>query len=305
MIAQLESSGSFKVLRRFEPVMVYNPVDFADNPLIKVCVIDSETTGLDTKTNKLIELGYVVANVDRVTGEVFDVVATYSGLQDPGEPLTDDVKAVTGLTDEELAGQSLNREQIASDLSGVKLFVAHNAPFDREVMERHFPELGLESSYWACSQRDCPWVEMRTGSVKLEWLVFLICGMFYDAHRALVDAQVLLHLLSHKGVDDQTIMYSMLNKARVNSYRVWATGAPIALKDVLKKNGYKWSDGSDPEYPIKAWHKEIQDLEMEKTWLLDNIYLSKHGGQITVDTITARERHTPRHCAREEVEIRR
>lgn len=287
-IAKLESGGQFKVLRRFS-----SPSHYCSEPgeNLKVAMfLDTETTSLDKSDGKIIEIGYVLAHFNPSTGIIHDLFSRYSGFEDPGFPLSEDIVAITGITDSDLAGQHFDDDRIESDIAKSDIVIAHNAPFDRGFMEIRFPTMA--SKWWACSQREAPWKAMRTGSSKLEFLAYTLGGVFYGAHRALVDAEVLLHLMTLPAHDGTPIMQHLLSSSRAPSWHVWATNAPFEAKDVLKKNGYKWSDGTQPESPIKAWHKEIGDLEAEKTWLMSEIYTT--GGSITVDSISGRERHTNR-----------
>lgn len=294
-LATLANHPDYRVLTRFAPVDEFNPVSDSSVNLKRMAVLDTETTGLDKSVAKIIELGYVVVTFDPATAKIHQVVQRYSGFEDPGEPLTKEITEITGITDEDVRGQSFDDIQIQMDLMGVDLIVAHNAPFDRGFMEIRFPYLA--EKWWACSQREAPWNAMKTGSVKLEYLVYLLLGRFYGAHRALIDAEVLLSLLAIPEHDGRTVFAHLLNTSRQSTYRVWATGAPFEVKDTLKANGYKWSDGSQEDLPIKAWYKEaVVDLAAEKAWLLDNAY--QRNGTITVDQISGWERHTPRYQKR-------
>ncbi|MBA4215575.1 MAG: 3'-5' exonuclease, partial [Polaromonas sp.] len=55
--------------------------------LRRLAVIDSETTGLDAEQDKVIELGYVIASFDPLTGQVYRVESRHSSFEDPGFPL--------------------------------------------------------------------------------------------------------------------------------------------------------------------------------------------------------------------------
>ncbi len=307
MVQQLEASGDFKVLRRFDPVPCYGTVTpEIESKLRTIMVVDTETTGLDTKKDKLIELAYVQARFLPETGQIYDIISTYNGLQDPGMPIPEQSKRVHGIQDEDVAGKSLDRERVIADLARTDLAIAHNAPFDRKIMEVMFPEAA--SLWWACSNQDGPWQEMLTGSTKLEYLVYKLGDMFYDAHRALVDAQALLHLLTLPAHDGRPILASIIERSRQPSYRIWAVNSPFDSKDYLKlERGYRWSDGTDPDSPIKAWNKDrlVGDaaLEEEINALRANVY--KGRGSVTVDSITGRERFTNRVHSRDQLVLDR
>ena len=289
--ALLEASGEYRVISRFHPPAAYNRS--APSAVLRtVAVIDSETTGLDAKKDKVIELGYVIARFDPATGQVFEIVSRHSSFEDPGFPLPDNIKAITGIRDEDVCGQHFDDALIENELAGVDLIVAHNAPFDRAFLEARFPF--MQHLWWACSQREAPWSVMQTGSTKLEWLVHHLLRLFYDAHRALTDAEVLLHLLATGEHDGHTLLFALLQESRKRTYRVWALHSPYDMKDTLKAEmKYKWSDGTDPDLPFKAWYKDaVTDIAAEAEMLAERIYPAD--AMIPIDEFSGRERYSNR-----------
>ena len=304
LINDLESSGDFKVLRRFVPPDSYSSPEGLEANLKTVMVIDTETTGLDKSTDKMIEIGYVLARFSSETGQIYDVIGRYSGIQDPVMPLPEKIIKITGLTDEDVKGKSFDRARILGDIAKADVILAHNSTFDRGFVEVEFPSAA--DKWWACSVKEGPWEEMLTGSSKLEYLSYKVAGVFYDAHRALVDAEALLHLLTHKAHDGKPILMHILDQSRQKTYCVWAEGTPFDKKDLLKiDRGYRWSDGSDPASPIKAWFKDgikgKDALAEEMEYLAAKIYSVPVS--VSVDEITGRERFTNRYQARNKVAI--
>ncbi|MBS4020009.1 MAG: 3'-5' exonuclease [Dechloromonas sp.] len=291
----LEASGDYRITRRFQP-----KDQFAEPPpdvrLLRLAVIDSETTGLDAEQDKVIELGYVIASFDPLTGQVYRVESRHSSFEDPGFPLPEHIKALTGLTDDDVRGQRFDDARIEAELSTCALIVAHNAPFDRGFLERRFPF--LSGLWWACSQRECPWKIMQTGSTKLEWLMHQLLGRFYDAHRALIDAEVLLSILAEVRFEDAPVLRYLLQESKKLTFRVWANHSPYDKKDTLKqKLQYRWSDGTDPTLPFKAWYKDgVTDLDAELAALTEHVYSTP--SVIQVDASTGRERYTARYAER-------
>ncbi len=103
---QLEATGDYKVLRRFEPSDCYSPLDSSEpKPLPLAMVVDTETTGLDSTTGKIIDLGYVLAEFNPKTGLVHRILERYSGFEDPGFPIPPEITELTGIHDEDVAGQ--------------------------------------------------------------------------------------------------------------------------------------------------------------------------------------------------------
>ena len=102
-------------------------------------VFDTETTGLEAGTDRLVEVG-AIELVNRVaTGRV------WHRYINPGRPISPDAIAVHGITDERVAKEPRFAEMaadLAAFLEGATL-VAHNASFDVGFLDAEFGELGL------------------------------------------------------------------------------------------------------------------------------------------------------------------
>ncbi len=97
-----------------------------DDPII---VLDFETTGLNAQTDRIIEIGAVILQGGKVTD-------SFSSLVDPGVPLSDDIKRITGIKDYMLKGQPGAGEAIPKllDFIGDRALAAHNASFDMSFL---------------------------------------------------------------------------------------------------------------------------------------------------------------------------
>ena len=298
MAAALEASGQYRVIRRFMPADTYHVGPAVDPSRVRaVLVVDVETTGLKKDTDKIIDLGFVLAEFDRSTGRVLRVLERYSGFEDPQVPIPEAITRLTGIRDEDVRGHRLDDARVESAIARADLVVAHNAPFDRGFLELRYPS--FKTKWWACSQREAPWAALMTGSTKLEWLAYHLGQVFYDAHRALIDAEVLLFLLAQPGPGARSILSHVLESSGRKTYCVWADNAPFEMKDTLKlEKGYAWNDGSRPDRPIKAWFKEpVIELEAELVMLAAEVF--RRPARVTVDVITGRERYTDRFASRD------
>ena len=298
MAQALEAHPDYCVLRRLVPTLDFGPApEGAD--LAQVLVLDTETTGLDSARDSVIELALLRVAVDRRTGQPFGPVQVYDGLEDPGRPLPAEIVKITGITDALLAGQRLDEARVAELMHGVDLVVAHNAGFDRPFVESRCPAFaGLA---WACSWADLDWKSLGQGSAKLESLAQGL-GLFYDAHRAETDCHALLAVLNQpasafgEGVSTPseapapTLLAELLQAARQPQHRLQATGAPFEAKDALKARGYRW-DGNQ-----RVWGTVLRTeaaLRAELRWLADAVY----GGRavrVRVETLDASHRYSPR-----------
>ena len=88
-------------------------------------VFDIETTGLSALNNRIIEIGAVLVQNGEVKG-VFDTFV------DPGEPIPDNITALTHITNEMVAGAPGQKEAVEAFLqfAGNRILIAHNASFD-------------------------------------------------------------------------------------------------------------------------------------------------------------------------------
>lgn len=101
---------------------------------------DFETTGLDSETDKIIEIG--AAKI--VDGKVTE---SFSALIDPGRPLSETITELTGITNEMLAGKP-GIEEVMPDFykfTRGSVLVGHNiAGFDMKFLQKNAVECG----YW-------------------------------------------------------------------------------------------------------------------------------------------------------------
>lgn len=75
--------------------------------LRKICVLDTETTGLDADKDNIIEICAAMALVDPA-GRIVVIQSIGSALEFPGNPLSPEIMKFTGLTDADLAGQRID-----------------------------------------------------------------------------------------------------------------------------------------------------------------------------------------------------
>ena len=266
-IKQLEASGDYRVITRFTPVQAYHP-DNEVNKRIGI-FLDTETTGLDADADKVIELAMVPFEFD-ASGHIYRLLPEYNGLNDPGMPIPEIAQQITGITDEMVKGKSIDFDAVKGLLSDAALVIAHNARFDRPFCEKLLDE--FKGISWACSIADVNWQEEGVEGVKLEFLAYKY-GFFFEGHRATIDCQAGIEILSHNlPVSGEPVLKRLLEHARQTNVRLWAEGSPFDKKDELKKRGYRWSSGEGGKR--KAWYKDLleDELEQEMDFLNENIY---------------------------------
>jgi DNA polymerase-3 subunit epsilon len=254
----VESNPEYRVLRKFNglPAAYHTPAP--EDRVFKVCFLDTETTSLDTFSCKVIDLAMRVVEFGS-DGRLFRVGEAYQEFNDPGEPLSEDVKAVTGYTDEMLVGKSIDWSEVSSIVSDCALVVAYNSQYDRPVLERFCP--AFAELNWGCAMVDVDWFGLFGTKGKLEWLAYKIESLFFEAHQAIADVDIMVHMLSILQPGTQTTVFSkILDQARQKRFRIRAVGAPFDAKDQLKKSGYQWEDDGVKQ---KAWCKSVVEAEMQ------------------------------------------
>lgn len=153
---------------------------------LNATVIDLEMTGLNARTEKIIEIG---------AGKIRDgeVVDTYEMLLNPGRKLDEKTVQITGITDEMLIGRP-TFAQIKDDLLefiGDDILLGHNVIFDYSFLKKavinespkgtRFDRCGVDTLKIA--RRFLPGEQKKQLTALCEFY-----GIDYHAHRALDDA---------------------------------------------------------------------------------------------------------------------
>ena len=153
-----------------------------------VCV-DLETTGLDPKRDKIIEIGAVKV----VEGHVEE---TFQTLLNPGRRLEDKITELTGIRDEQLIDAPEIEEVLPAflEFAGEEVLLGHSILFDYSFLKKaavnqkqKFERKGIDTLKIA--RKYLPELESRG--------LGYLCGYFgipHHAHRALDDAQATVKL---------------------------------------------------------------------------------------------------------------
>ncbi|PTM87160.1 3'-5' exonuclease [Mycoplana dimorpha] len=267
MVRHLQETGRYRILMKLQPRPVVQLPDSAF-PLRGV-IIDTETTGLSSRKDEIIEIGAVAFSFD-ATGTIGAVTDVYGGLRQPSRPIPADITRLTGITEAMVAGQVIDFDRLEALVTPADLIIAHNAGFDRPFCEALSPIFADKA--WACSVSEVDWHARGFEGTKLGYLIGQ-AGYFHDGHRAVDDCFALLEVLDSNGQDQAGSAFAELYAASQRSrVRIFAENSPFDLKDHLKGRGYRWSDGSDGR--PKAWWTEVADADLkdELCWLRSEIY---------------------------------
>ncbi len=261
---QLEANANFRVLRKLAP-----PAAFAEpdgRPLAKGVIVDTETTGLNQDTDKIMEIGLVVFEYDPETGQAYRVLESFGALEDPGIPITPEITEITGITKEMVAGKRIDDARVAELVTGASIVIAHNSKFDRPFLEQRFPV--FEELPWGCSFAQVDWDGEGLGARKLDYIAFHF-GFFFDAHRAETDCQALLTILQQELPKSKVkVLKSLLDQLPQMDWTVYPV-SDYASKDLLKARSYYWDAAR------KVWHRTLTGTEAitgEVAWLKESIY---------------------------------
>ena len=100
---------------------------------------DIETTGLNARNDRMIEIGAVIFSGDRILN-------SFNTFVDPGCQIPEEITELTGIRNEDVHGAPDEREALAAFLAfaGDRPLIAHNAHFDTGFMRESAKRSGLE-----------------------------------------------------------------------------------------------------------------------------------------------------------------
>lgn len=250
----LEGSGDYKVLRRV-PRPKRGKRDMPAD-LRFAMIVDTETTGLDLRTDEVIEIGFVLVAYQN---DGIKFIENYGNeLREPNREIPKEVQDLTGITPETVKGKSISREKLLEPLSLASIIIAHNAAFDRPMCERLMPE--FKEKPWACSLTEVPWRVHGFESLKLKYLL-MENGYFHEGHRALDDCVALATLLSCRLSGDVSYFEELLDSARLPNF-IFKVQAPYDLRAEMRAMGYRWMGNEDR--PGGLWFKTVSSESFAK-----------------------------------------
>ena len=220
--------------------------------------------------DEVIELGMVKFDY-LPDGRIAGIKDSFSSFNEPTGTIPLEVTALTGITDEMVAGHRIDEGAVSAFVDEAVIVIAHNANFDRKFAERYWPI--FERKAWGCSATEVEWRRHGFEGSRLGYLLNGT-GYFHQAHRAVDDCYALLEILAFElpavGSPALTVL---LQQARRKTIRVWAEQSPFDLKDTLKRRGYRWSDGSDGR--PRSWYVDVDESKLteEIAFLKTEIYL--------------------------------
>jgi len=154
-------------------------------------VFDFETTGLDARQERIIEIG-----AQRL--RKMEVIDEYSTLVDPEVTLSETITKITGLDNKMLAGQPRIAEVMPAFLRFIEgsVLVAHNAEFDMAFLSQSCFRLGYDLSWPAfCTLKLARVLLPELESKNLDTLAKYYDLQFEARHRSIGDVKVTVDVL--------------------------------------------------------------------------------------------------------------
>jgi len=105
----------------------------------RICFLDLETTGLNKQQDQIIEIALKIVSANKNSGEIVEITNVYESFNDPGIPISDEASLVNGITNDMVAGKSIDWHNEGLLFESSDLIVAHNASFDRAFMDKSLP----------------------------------------------------------------------------------------------------------------------------------------------------------------------
>lgn len=285
----LDESTSHRLLRRVPPLEDWRLAGSAEN-LRRGVFVDTETTGLDQVKDEVIELAILPFEYERDTGRIVRVEVEHalSAFREPCVPIPEESSRIHGITHDHVVGQAIDPERVRAALNGVHLVIAHNAAFDRPMVEKHWPV--FEQKHWACSLREIDWKSEGLVAAKLDYLL-MRQGWFHEGHRALSDCMAALFMLTLSlPLSGKLSLAALLQSARRPLSEVRAVNADYDRREALKARGYRWHSGDN--HRPRAWWTWTTDPIREVDWLIAEVYGAPR--QIPVINVPATLRYSAR-----------
>ena len=157
-------------------------------------IVDIETTGSYAAANGITEISIQLSDGQTVTDQ-------YSTLINPGQPIPPYISAMTGISNQIVAGAP-RFEEVAERIFNLlhnKIFIAHNVSFDYSFIKSHLREAGFDlNSKKLCTVRLSRKIFPGLPSYSLGKLSRSLGIEITDRHRASGDAEAtakIFHLL--------------------------------------------------------------------------------------------------------------
>ena len=153
-------------------------------------VFDFETTGLDTRNCRIIEIGAIKYKYKKE-------VARFSQLINPGTPISKEITRITGIDDAMLINQPFIQNVLPEfhDFLRGSIGVAHNAEYDLAMLFHESNRLGISCDYTVICTLKLARAFLKLESRNLDSLSKHYGLQFESRHRSIGDILVTAEIL--------------------------------------------------------------------------------------------------------------
>lgn len=254
-------------------------------------IIDLETTGLDFKDDKIIEIGAISVDFNLEDG-IVGLRSQYTAVQDPCAPLSEEIIKITGLTDDDLQGKSIDWRKVNDILDQSDYIVCHNSSFDRKFLESATPAFvqnKIQNMLFGCTLNGINWKKRGFVSAKLVDLNARL-KFTYPAHRALNDCWATINLLQNV----PSALNELIADIQQDKTLIYVEDITFKQSSDLKAQGFAREKKGEQSY----WYKYENSSQLETTlsWIERQIYQEEGSrDRLTlIENISARDRYSIR-----------
>ena len=282
------NQSDWKLIRKLHLPKKYN--DPSSEETKKGIVLDVEATGLSIGHDDVIQLALLPFEYETSTGRITNIKKdkAFNGLREPRIPISEEASLITGITNEMVLNKTIDSNSVEEIINNTDLVIAHNASYDRPMVEQHWN--CFKNVSWACTFKSIDWLQEGFSSAKLE-LLGVNFGWFYEGHDAFNDCEACLALLSETLPNRDSTVFSAVREYASNpTFLIKAIDAPYNKRNILRRKGYKWRPAD--QLNGKVWWTETKNYEEEVKWLHEEIYNRKIN--IPIKQISALNRYSDR-----------
>lgn len=156
-------------------------------------VFDTETTGFEEETDKIVEIAY-----SKIENGI--ITKNFQSLVNPGIPIPPEASAVHHIVDEDVADSESIDNVINKILNeeDIKIMVAHNIEFDYKFLKQYFPNVITICTYRLAKKL---WPDLKHHTNQYLRYYFKLGGTELKempAHRAMADTFVTSYLFMYE-----------------------------------------------------------------------------------------------------------
>ena len=282
------NQSDWKLIRKLNLPKQYNEPSTGERK--KGVVLDVEATGLSIGHDDVIQLALLPFEYEVPSGKILSIKKeeAFDGLREPRIPISTEASLITGITNEMVINKKIESKDVENIINNTDLIIAHNASYDRPMVEQHWN--CFKNVSWACTFKSIDWLQEGFSSAKLE-LLGVNYGWFYEGHDAFNDCEACLALLSETLPNRDSTVFSAVREYASNpTFLIKAIDAPYNKRNILRRKGYKWRPAD--QLNGKVWWTETKNYEEEVKWLHEEIYNRKIN--IPIKQISALNRYSDR-----------